>query len=54
MDLKSSNYKFDSSNIEKLHISFLRVKSEHIINNNFDKSYLTNSLLTILENKSPV
>lgn len=43
-------------NTEKLHISFLRVKSEHkyIENDKFDKSYLTNNLLTILGNKSQI
>jgi len=43
-------------NTEKLHISFLRIKTEHkyIENDKFDKSYLTNNLLTILGNKSQI
>lgn len=43
-------------NTEKLHISFLRVKSVHkyVENEIFDKSYLTNNLLTILGNNTQV
>jgi hypothetical protein len=47
-------YYMSEPNTEKLHITFIRVKSEHINNDNFDKSYLTNNLLTILGNKSQI